>query len=195
MSKDGMSKVELELAKLNITFDRGLDIDSRILYLFDDIDGDSAENFIMGLSYLSRTEGKITIMINSQGGSVSDMFAIYDAMRACPNDLTTIAIGEVCSAAGLLFVAGDKRLTSKNCQFMAHQVQGGYGDDEPLNVVEAQIAATRVCWDRWAKCMAEHTNKTGDYWRRQMPTKLSELWLTPEEMILPKYGVADGIWE
>jgi ATP-dependent Clp protease protease subunit len=188
-------KLDAELAKLNMTFDRGLDLENRIIYIFDEIDPDMAANVIMGLSHLSTTEGKITVMINSEGGSVPDMFAIYDAMRACPNEIVTVGVGEVCSAAALLLVSGDKRLVSKNCWFMAHQVHGGYGDDEPLNTIEAQIGAVRVCWDRWAACMADHTNKKRDYWRRQVPTKLSELWLTPEDMILPEYGVADGVWE
>jgi ATP-dependent Clp protease protease subunit len=194
-----MTKTELELAKLNMTFDRGLDIDNRIIYIFDDIDENMAENVIMSLSHLSSSgedpDGKITIMVNSQGGSVSDMFAIYDAMRACNNQITTIGIGEVCSAAGLLLVAGDKRLVSKNCLFMAHQVLGGYNTDENLSTAEAQIKAVRVCWDRWAACMTEHTNKKRDYWRRQLPNNVNELWLTPEDMILPEYGIADGIWE
>jgi ATP-dependent Clp protease protease subunit len=190
-----MTKVELELAKLNMTFDRGLDLDNRVIYVFDDIDEDMAENVIMSLSYLSLTEGKITIMINSQGGSVSDMFAIYDAMRACNNEIVTVGIGEVCSAAGLLLVAGDKRLASKNCLFMAHQVSGGYNADENLNTAEVQIAATRMCWDRWAICMAEHTNHTENYWKRELPTKLSELWLPSEKMALKKHGIIDGIWE
>jgi ATP-dependent Clp protease protease subunit len=186
---------DIKLLKLNMTFDRGLDIDNRVIYIFDDIDGDMAENVIMSLSYLTLSEGKITIMLNSQGGSVSDMFAMYDAIRACDNEIVTVGIGEVCSAAALLLVAGDKRLVSRNCLFMAHQVSGGYNTDENLSTAEAQIAAVRVCWDRWAVCMAEHTNKTRDYWRRQLPTKIDELWLTPEDMILPKYGIADGVWE
>jgi ATP-dependent Clp protease protease subunit len=186
---------EIKLAKLNMTFDRGLDIDNRVIYVFDDISGDMAENVIMSLSYLSLTEGKITIMINSQGGSVSDMFAMYDAIRACDNEIVTVGIGEVCSAAGLLLVSGDRRLVSRNCLFMAHQVSGGYNTDENLSTAEAQIKAVRVCWDRWAACMAEHTNKNRDYWRRQLPTKIEELWLTPEDMILPEYGIADGVWE
>jgi ATP-dependent Clp protease protease subunit len=176
-------------------FDRGLDIDNRVIYVFDDIDEDMAENVIMSLSHLSLTEGKITMLINSQGGSVSDMFAIYDAMRACDREIVTVGIGEVCSAAGLLLVAGDRRLSSKNCLFMAHQCIGGYNTDENLNTAEAQIKATRMCWDRWAKCMAEHTNLTENYWKRELPTKVSELWLPAEKMVLKKNGIVDGIWE
>ncbi len=190
-----MTKVDTELAKLAITFDRGLDIDNRIIYIFDDIDEGMSEDVIKSLHYLSLTEGSIKIMLNSQGGSVSDMFAIYDAMRACENHIITIGIGEVCSAASLLLVAGDKRLASKNCLFMAHQVQGGYNTDESLGVAERQIAATRMCWDRWANCMAEHTNKTVNYWKKELPTKIDELWLPPEKMQMPAYGIIDGIWE
>jgi ATP-dependent Clp protease protease subunit len=190
-----MNKIEIELAKLSMTFDRGLDIDNRIIYIFDEIDEGMSEDVIKSLSYLSATEGKITIMINSLGGSVSDMFAIYDAMRACHQHIVTIGIGEVCSAAGLLLVAGDRRLASKNCLFMAHQVSGGYGIDEQLGTAERQLAAVRVCWDRWAKCMAEHTNKTENYWKKELPSKIDELWLPPEKMVLDTYGIIDGIWE
>ena len=194
MPTKAMTQVETELLKLNITFDRGLDIDNRIIYVFDDIDDESAEHVIKGLSFLSRNEGTITIMINSQGGSVSDMFAIYDAMRACDNEIVTVGIGEICSAAGLLLVAGDRRLVSKNAMFMAHQCLGWYNTDENLNTAEAQIAAVRVCWDRWADCMAEHTNKKKLWWKRDMPAKLSELWLVTEDMIDPEFGIADGVW-
>jgi ATP-dependent Clp protease protease subunit len=176
-------------------YDRGLDLDGRTLYIFDGIDENMSESIVMGLNYLSRTDGPITMLINSQGGSVSDMFAIYDTMQACQNEITTIGIGEVCSAAGLLLVGGDFRLVSRNCLFMAHQVTGGYNTDENLNTVEAQIKAVRVCWDRWAKCMAEHTALPLNYWKRDLPTKDSELWLPAEKMILKKNRIADAIWE
>jgi ATP-dependent protease ClpP protease subunit len=116
-------------------------------------------------------------------------------MRACTHNITTIGIGEVCSAAGLLLVAGDKRLAAKNCLFMAHQCYGGYNADEALHTVEAQIAATRMCWDRWAVCMAEHTNHTENYWKRELPTKLAELWLPAEKMLQKQHGIIDAIWE
>jgi ATP-dependent Clp protease protease subunit len=195
LAKLSVSKVEAELAKLNMTFDRGLDLDNRIIYIFDDIDETMAENVIVSLSHLSKEEGKITIMINSQGGSVSDMFAIYDAMRACDNEIVTVGIGEICSAAGLLLVAGDRRLVAKHAMFMAHQCIGGYNTDENLNTAEAQIAAVRVCWDQWADCMTEHTNKKKLWWKRDLPAKLSELWLVTEDMIDPEFGIADGVWE
>lgn len=189
------TKADIELAKLNITFDRGLDIDGRVIYIFGDLDDNQAEHVIKGLQFLSNTVGGITIMINSQGGSVSDMFAIYDAMRACDCEITTVGIGEICSAAGLLLVAGDKVLVSKNSLFMAHQVTGGYNSDENLNTAEAQIAAVRLCWDKWADCMAEHTSKKRMFWKRDMPAKLSELWLVADDMTDPEYGIADGVWE
>ncbi len=193
----GISKVDTELAKLNMTFDRGVDLDNRIIYIFGEINDSMAENVIMSLQHLSITDplAGITIMINSEGGTVSAMFAIYDAMRACINEITTIGIGEVCSAAGLLLVAGDKRLASRNCLFMAHQMIGGYSPDENIDTIEAQVAANKMCWDRWAVAMAEHTNQKVNYWKRELPSKLNELWLPVEKMKMPKYGIVDGVWE
>jgi ATP-dependent Clp endopeptidase proteolytic subunit ClpP len=191
---NGMTPEEMSLIKLSLMYDRGLDLDGRTLYIFDGIDESMSESIVMGLNYLSRTDGPITVLINSQGGSVSDMFAIYDTMQACQNEITTIGIGEVCSAAGLLLVGGDYRLVSRNCLFMAHQVMGGYNTDENLNTAEAQIKAVRICWDRWAKCMAEHTARSEAYWKGQLP-KDSELWLPAEKMILKKNRIADAIWE
>jgi ATP-dependent Clp endopeptidase proteolytic subunit ClpP len=190
-----MTPEEMSLIKLSLMYDRGLDLDSRALYIFDGIDENMSESIVMGLNYLSRTDGPITMLINSQGGSVSDMFAIYDTMQACQNEITTIGIGEVCSAAALLLVGGDYRLVSRNCLFMAHQVQGGYNVDESLNTAEVQLAAVRVCWDRWAKCMAEHTALSEAYWKNELPAKVGELWLPAEKMILKKNRIADAIWE
>jgi ATP-dependent protease ClpP protease subunit len=188
-------KGDTELAKLNMMFDRGLDIDGRTIYIFGEINDGLAEDVIMSLNHLSLTTGDITVMINSQGGSVADMFAIYDAILACPNEVTTVGIGEVCSAAALLLVSGDKRLASRNCLFMAHQVVGGYDVDEKLDTVKAQIAATEMCWKRWAKCMEKHTKPTAEWWGRDMPAKLNELWLPVEKMVMKKYRIIDGIWE
>ena len=187
-----ITKTDLDL--LNITFDRGLDIVSRTIYIFDDIDETMSENVVMGLAFLSKTPGPITIMINSQGGSVNDMFAIYDAMQACKCEITTVGIGEVCSAAGLLLVAGDKRLASPTCMFMAHNVHGGTNEDEEMWTAQSQMKATIVVWTMWAKCMAKHTAHHEKYWLKEMSNTVRELWLTTDQMKMSKHGIIDGVW-
>ena len=190
MSK--ITKTDLEL--LNITFDRGLDIIDRIIYIFDDIDENMAEHVVKGLAFLSKTDGPITIMINSQGGSVNDMFAIYDAMQACECHITTIGIGEVCSAAGLLLVAGDRRLASPHTVFMAHNVAGGVDDEAEMYTAMAQMKATAMVWKMWAKCMEKHTNHTEKYWLKELGNTVRELWLNTDQMKMPKHGIIDGGW-
>lgn len=194
MSKSTSRYTKTDLDLLNISFDRGLDIVDRIIYIFDDIDETMSEHVVQGLSFLSKTEGGITIMINSQGGSVSDMFAIYDAMQACENEITTVGLGEVCSAAGLLLVAGDRRLASPHAMFMAHTVRGASGEAEELFTAQSQIKATLVVWKMWAKCMAEHTNHTEQYWLKELGNTVRELWLTTDQMKMPKHGIIDGVW-
>jgi ATP-dependent Clp endopeptidase proteolytic subunit ClpP len=190
-----VTKVDNELAKLNMTFDRGLDLDNRIIYIFDDIDETMAENVVMSLQHLSLSDGGITIMINSQGGSVNDMFAIYDAMQACPNEIVTVGIGEICSAAGLLLVGGDKRLAAPHAVFMAHNVHGGIDEEGELHTVHAQMKATLMVWKMWAKCMAKHTKHTENFWFKEMSNTVRELWLDADQMKQKKHGIIDGIWE
>ncbi len=195
MPGKAITKVDTELAKLNMMFDRGLDLDNRFIYIFDEIDARMAENVVMSLSHLSREEGKITIIINSPGGSVNDMFAIYDAIQATPNEIVTVGIGEICSAAGLLLVCGDKRLASPNAMFMAHNVQGGIDDEGEMWTANSQMKATLVVWKMWAKCMAKHTNHTENYWFKELGNTVRELWLTTDQMKQKKHGVVDGVWE
>ena len=95
---------------------------------------------------------------------------------------------------GILLVAGDRRLASPNTVFMAHTVMGGYNEDEELYTAQAQIKATAMVWKMWAKCMEKHTNHTEKYWLKELGNTVRELWLTADQMKMPKHGIIDGIW-
>lgn len=68
----------------------------------------------------------ITLLINSKGGSLSDVWAIIDFMNELKlkqeTIFTTIGIGSIESAALLLFLAGTKghRYIYKHCHCMCH---------------------------------------------------------------------------
>jgi ATP-dependent Clp protease protease subunit len=69
----------------------------------------------------------IVIKINSVGGDLVEAFAIIDRIRHSPCKITTLAYGEVCSAAALIFLAGDKRIMSKWSRLMLHEVSSEVG--------------------------------------------------------------------
>ena len=66
--------------------------ENRTIYLFDEINSNTAREIICQLRYLDAVgNGKdITLMINSPGGSVTDGLAIVDCMNACQSDIKVI---------------------------------------------------------------------------------------------------------
>ena len=70
----------------------------------------------------------IRIYINSDGGSVSAVFAIIDLLLMSRTPVITIGLGKCYSSGGLLLMAGHKRLSLPNCTILIHDGQSGsYG--------------------------------------------------------------------
>jgi ATP-dependent Clp endopeptidase proteolytic subunit ClpP len=77
----------------------------------------------------------IEFFISSGGGSVNDMFSVYDLMRVVKanRDIATFAYGRVYSAAVLLMAAGTpgKRYIAKNTRMMIHHCSSNAGGTHP----------------------------------------------------------------
>ena len=69
----------------------------------------------------------IFMYINSPGGLVTAGLAMYDTMQFIKCDISTLVIGQACSAGSLLAMAGTKgkRYALKNSRIMIHQPSGG----------------------------------------------------------------------
>ena len=69
----------------------------------------------------------IFMYINSPGGLVTAGLAMYDTMQFIKCDISTLVIGQACSAGSLLSMAGTKgkRYALKNSRIMIHQPSGG----------------------------------------------------------------------
>jgi ATP-dependent Clp endopeptidase proteolytic subunit ClpP len=182
-----------DLAVLELCLEYSIDIKHRTLYLSEEIDSAITDNIIKGFHFLDQKEGTIYLQINSPGGICSDMRAIYDTIRACNNPVHTLGIGQVCSAAGLLLVAGDKRIVTENCWFMAHEGQADTDIESNITILaRAQIHEKQA--DHWAGLMAEHTKPSKDWWIKKAIENKKELWLTAKQMHSSKYGMVDELW-
>ena len=77
----------------------------------------------------------IEFFISSGGGSVNDMFSVYDLMRVVKvnRDIATFAYGRVYSAAVLLLAAGTpgKRHIAKHARMMIHHCSSNAGGTHP----------------------------------------------------------------
>lgn len=62
----------------------------------------------------------LTVRINSYGGSVSEGLAIYSLLSEFKGHLKTIVDGFACSAASVIFMAGQERVVPENGLLMIH---------------------------------------------------------------------------
>ena len=82
--------------------------EERIIFLGVQIDDASANDVMAQLITLESIDPDrdITIYINSPGGSVTSMMAIYDTMQFVQPEIQTVCIGQAASAAAVLLAAG-----------------------------------------------------------------------------------------
>lgn len=103
----------------------------------------------------------INIYINSPGGDITALFAIYDTMQFIKNDIATICLGQAASAAAVLLAAGTKgkRLALPHARVLLHQPSGqvGYGQVTDLELAASEIQRMREILDG---ILAEHTGQS-----------------------------------
>lgn len=63
---------------------------------------------------------QINVYINSYGGEVAEGLAIYNALRRHKAKVRTVCDGFACSAASVVFMAGDERVMSNASLLMIH---------------------------------------------------------------------------
>jgi ATP-dependent protease ClpP protease subunit len=121
------------------------------------------------------------------------MFALHDIIRSCTNEIITIGTGEICSAAGLLLVAGDKSYATKNCWFMAHEGTFDSGLESNL-AIESRAAINNKRSKQWAALMADHTEPNEKWWIDNAIENKRELWLSAKQMKQQQYKIIDDTW-
>ena len=102
----------------------------------------------------------INIYINSPGGDITALFAIYDTMQFIKNDIATICLGQAASAAAVLLAAGTKgkRLALPHSRVLLHQPYGqvGYGQVTDLEIAANEILRMRELLE---EILADHTGQ------------------------------------
>ena len=103
----------------------------------------------------------INIYINSPGGDITALLAIYDTMQFIKNDIATICLGQAASAAAVLLAAGTKgkRLALPHARILLHQPYGqvGYGQVTDLEIAAREILRMR---DLLEIILARHTGQS-----------------------------------
>jgi ATP-dependent Clp protease, protease subunit len=114
--------------------ERGYDLYSRLLkerliILGTPIDDTIANLICSQLLFLEYEDSDkdISLYINSPGGDITALFAIYDTMKYIKPDVSTFCYGQAASAAAVLLSAGarEKRFALPHARILLHQPWGG----------------------------------------------------------------------
>lgn len=147
----------------------------RIIFLGTAID-DTVANLIMAqlLHLESEDPDKdVWLYINSPGGSITSLFAIYDTMHYIRPDVNTVCMGMAASAAAVILAGGapGKRFALPHARVMLHQPHGGAsGQASDIEIQARLIVEMR---EQLNQILANHTGQTvekvatdteRDYW-------------------------------
>lgn len=100
----------------------------------------------------------ILLIINSEGGSVTHTYAIYDFLKGTGLPITTVALGACMNMAALLFSLGAKRLVSDNTLYMLNFATDK-GDFENLSRVKStfEMEKQRFFMEKIVKTIAQNS--------------------------------------
>jgi ATP-dependent Clp protease, protease subunit len=133
----------------------------RIIFLGTPID-DAVANLVMAqLLHLESEDADkdISLYINSPGGEITGLFAIYDTMQFIKPDIATYCMGQAASAAAVLLAAGTKgkRHALPHARILIHQPYGGAaGQAADIEIQAKEITRMRELLE---KILAYHTGQ------------------------------------
>ena len=104
-------------------------LEEYIIFLGTPIDDNVANSVCAQLLYLEykNADKDINLYINSPGGDITALFAIYDTMKFVKNEISTFCYGQAASAAAVLLAGGNKgkRFSLPHARILIHQPYGG----------------------------------------------------------------------
>ena len=162
----------------------------RIIFLGTPID-DTIANLIMAqLLHLESDDPDkdVYLYINSPGGSITSLFAIYDTMQYIKPDVNTVCMGMAASAAAVILAGGaaGKRFCLPHARVMLHQPHGGaQGQASDIEIQARLIVQMR---EQLNEILSKHT---GQNIEKVSSDTERDFWMTADEA--HGYGVVDSI--
>lgn len=136
-------------------------LQERIIYLGTPINDAVGNMVIAQLLHLESEDPDkdISLYINSPGGEITALFAMYDTMQFIKCDVQTICVGQCASAAAVLLAAGapGKRFALPSARILIHQPLGGaQGQAIDIEIQAKEIMRMRSALD---EILANHTGQ------------------------------------
>ncbi len=136
-------------------------LSDRIIYMGTEIDDDVANVIVAQLLHLEsdNPDAEIGLYINSPGGSMSAMTAVYDTMQFVRAPVATTCVGQAASAAAILLAAGapGRRAVLPHTRVLLHQPStGGEGQISDLTLQARELLRVR---EQMELVLARHTGQ------------------------------------
>ena len=175
--------------------ERAVDIYSRLLtdrivYIGTEIDDGVANVVIAQLLHLESEspDTPINLYLNSPGGSVTAMLAVYDTLQFIRSPVGTTCIGQAGSSAAVLLAAGapGQRTVLPHSRVVLHQPSGGgQGALPDLALHAKEIVRLRA---QMEQILSRHTGRDPEVIREDTER---DLVLSADDAVA--YGVADAV--
>jgi ATP-dependent Clp protease protease subunit len=162
----------------------------RIIFLGTPVDDTVANLVCAKMLFLESEEPdkEIHLYINSPGGDITALFAIYDTLKFIKPDVSTFCYGQAASAAAVLLAAGapGKRFALPHARILLHQPWGGVeGQASDIELQAKEILRMR---DLLTSMLAEDTGQTHEKVTKDTDR---DFIMTADEAVT--YGVIDEI--
>ena len=162
----------------------------RIIFLGTPID-DAVANLVMAqlLHLESEDPDKdVYLYINSPGGSITSLFAVYDTMQYIKPDVNTVCMGMAASASAVILAGGahGKRFALPHARIMLHQPHGGaQGQATDIEIQARLILQMR---EQLNQILADHSGQSIE----KVATDTDrDFWMLADEA--KAYGIIDDI--
>jgi ATP-dependent Clp protease, protease subunit len=170
---------------------KALNHDTAEVLMYGIISSDPADNnaakFIEALNNLSPVVRNVNVRINSDGGSVTEGFAIYNAMKRSPLNIECYVDGIAASMGSVVAVGGNKTWIAPNGRMMLHEPSGGVaGNAEQIRNYADQVDAVKNDMKAAYKAKTNQSDEIINGWL----SAGKDTWLSAADCI--KYGLADG---
>jgi ATP-dependent Clp protease protease subunit len=167
-------------------------LDNSVHFLTGEITEENVNECIKWIVYenLDAKEKVLTLYVNSSGGDLYQAFALIDIMRSSKHVVRTVGIGNIMSAAFLIFASGDQgeRHIAANTGIMCHQFSGG--TDAKFHDLKAEMKENELLNKKMVDILKNATGLAPS----RIKTKLlpaSDVYLTAQEAI--DLGIADHL--
>ena len=145
---------------------------------------------IININIADRSENPkpIIILVNSPGGLLNVTNSIIDAIQMSRIPVYTVNMGEALSGGCLIFLAGEKRFTTRRSWCMCHAGSGGLSGNYNETKEQSKV------WDCQVKVMGEYiVERTGLDTKTYNKYKNKDWWINADQQI--EFGFATKMIE